>query len=161
MERHPARAQRLKEIHAVAPRPTPAVPNPPAGPDPDKKPHVFVAMPFGPDFDDIFYYGIQKPIHAAGLLCERVDHSSFTGDIVERILKQIETAQLVVAECTGANPNVYLEIGFAWGKGRETLLVARHPDELRFDVRGHRAVFYSRILELENALTKELVRIKR
>jgi hypothetical protein len=125
----------------------------------DTTPHAFVAMAFGKDTDDVFYYGIQKPVHAAGLLCERVDQVSFTGDIVERIVRQIETAELVIAEVTGANPNVYLEIGYAWGKGVPILLLARSPSELRFDVRNHRALFYDRIYDLERALTTELGRL--
>lgn len=35
-----------------------------------EKPHAFVAMPFAPEFEDIFHYGLQAPIHQAGLLCE-------------------------------------------------------------------------------------------
>ena len=151
VERHAGRASRMRELLEVAPQPRLDVPSAAAGTsgeDPDAAPHIFVAMPFSKETDDVFYYGIQKPIHAAGFLCERIDHTSFTGDIVERILKQIAGAELVIAECTGANPNVYLEIGYAWGKGRPTLLLAKHVDELRFDIRGHRAIVYSRILEL-------------
>jgi hypothetical protein len=135
--------------------------DPPRIEDPDKKPHIFVAMPFAKETDDVFYYGIQKPVHAAGFLCERVDQVSFTGDIVERIVRQIGSAALVIAEVTGANPNVYLEIGYAWGRGVPTLLLARNPAELRFDVRSQRALFYERIFDLELALGKELERLPR
>lgn len=34
-----------------------------AGIESDTKPHAFVAMPFLKDMDDVFYYGIQGPIH--------------------------------------------------------------------------------------------------
>ena len=47
------------------------------------KPHVFVAMPFKEDMDDIFFYGIQKPVRAAGFLCERVDQEAFIGDVLD------------------------------------------------------------------------------
>jgi hypothetical protein len=122
----------------------------------DAKPHVFVAMPFKKDMDDVFYYGIQQPVRAAGFICERVDQEAFIGDILDQVKKKIETSVIVIAELTGANPNVYLEIGYAWGKGRPTLLLIKDEQELRFDVRGHRCLTYERIKDLEEALTKEL-----
>ena len=122
----------------------------------EAKPHIFVAMPFRKDMDDVFYYGIQGPVHAAGFLCERVDQEAFTGDILDRVKKRIETASLVIAELTGSNPNVYLEVGYAWGKGRSTILLVKETQELLFDVRGHRCLKYERIKDLEEQLTKEL-----
>ena len=121
-----------------------------------EKAHVFVAMPFMKEMDDVFYYGIQQPVHAAGFLCERVDQDTFTGDILDRVKKKIETAVLVIAELSGANPNVYLEVGYAWGKGRPTILLVKNEQELRFDVRGQRCLKYERIKDLEDILHKEL-----
>lgn len=121
-----------------------------------EKPHIFVAMPFSPEFEDVFIFGIQEPVQQAGLLCERVDIDIFTGDIVERIKTRIETAKLVVADLTGANANVYLEVGYAWGCKVKTLLLCRNPDELKFDVKGQRCVIYSSINDLRKKLSYEL-----
>jgi hypothetical protein len=120
------------------------------------KPHVFVAMPFAEEMEDVYHYGIQAPVNAAGYLCERVDLKPFTGDILDRIKSRIESASLVVADLTTANPNVFLEVGYAWGKGRPTILLVRDPDKLPFDVRGQRCLVYSKIRELEEALAEEL-----
>lgn len=121
-----------------------------------QKPHAFVAMPFAPEFEDVFHYGIQTPLHAAGLLCERVDEAVFEGLIIQRILSRISTAKVVVAELTGANPNVYLEVGYAWASKVPTVLLARDVNELRFDVKGHRCLIYKNIRELERMLADEL-----
>jgi hypothetical protein len=122
-----------------------------------EKPHAFVAMPFAPEFEDIFHYGLQTPIHGAGLLCERVDASVFEGLIIQRILSRISSARVLVAELTSANPNVYLEVGYAWALKVPTILVAKSPDELRFDVKGHRCLMYGgRIRELEKLVAAEL-----
>ena len=121
------------------------------------KPHAFVAMPFAAEFEDVFHYGLQTPIHRAGLLCERVDAAVFEGLIIQRILSRIASARVVVADLTGANPNVYLEVGYAWALKVPTVLVARHPDELRFDVKGHRCLMYGgSIRELEKLVAAEL-----
>lgn len=124
-------------------------------------PHVFVAMPFREDMDDVFYYGIQAAVRAAGYICERIDEEAFTGDILERLKARIETSSLVIADLTGDNPNVFLEVGYAWGKGRPTVLVARQGDRpLRFDVQGQRCIRYKSIRNLEEELTKMLGGLK-
>jgi hypothetical protein len=127
-----------------------------AGQQSQAKPHIFVAMPFSEEMEDTYIFGIQQPVHAAGYLCERVDMSSFTGDILARIKERIETAALVIADLTGSNPNVYLEVGYAWGKGRPTLLLLRQGENLRFDVQGHRCLFYKNISDLAKKLGEDL-----
>lgn len=127
-----------------------------AGYSSDSKPHIFVAMPFVEEMEDIYDYGIRSAVNAAGFICERADLSTFTGEILEWIKKRIKTSTLVVADLTNANPNVYLEVGYAWGCGIPTVLLVRDPKELKFDVQGHRCLIYKRIKELEDLLNKEL-----
>ena len=120
------------------------------------KPHVFVAMPFAKEMDDTFHYGIQGAAYASGFLCERADLSTFTGDVLDWVKARISTAELVVADLSSANPNVYLEVGYAWGCKVPTVLLARNSKELKFDVRGQRCIVYSSIKELEDKLSAEL-----
>lgn len=120
------------------------------------KSHVFVAMPFSDDMEDIYHYGIRNAVKAAGLLCERADLSTFTGDVMMWVRERIKTASLVVAELSGANPNVYLEVGFAWGCGIPTVLLAKDASELRFDTKGQRCLTYAKIKDLEEKLAIEL-----
>ncbi len=122
--------------------------------------HAFIAMPFAPELDDAYHYGILGPVRGAGLLCERVDQSHFDGLIIGRIRERIETAKVVIADLSMANPNVYLEVGYAWGRNRPTILLVRDLKELRFDVQGYRCLVYRSIRELETLLTKELENVK-
>ncbi|QSQ27222.1 hypothetical protein JY651_20925 [Pyxidicoccus parkwayensis] len=123
------------------------------------KPHAFVAMPFAPELEDTYHYGIQGPVKAAGLLCERVDQAVFDGPIIQRIRERIDTAKVVIADLSMANPNVYLEVGYAWGKGRPTILMVRDVRELRFDVASYRCIVYRSIRDLETLLSRELERL--
>lgn len=123
------------------------------------KPHAFVAMPFAAELDDVYHYGIAGPVKQAGLLCERVDQAVFDGLIIERIRERIESARVVIADLSLANPNVYLEVGYAWGRGRPTILLVRDVKELRFDVQGYRCLVYGSIRQLEQLLTTELARL--
>jgi len=122
----------------------------------DSKPHIFVAMPFKEDMDDVYHYGIQGAVKEAGFLCERADLSAFTGDVMQWVRERIRSASVVVADLTDANPNVYLEVGYAWGCGKPTVLLAKDAGQLKFNVRGQRCVLYKKIKDLEVSLAKEL-----
>jgi hypothetical protein len=133
-----------------------------AGKASEAKPHVFVAMPFTPEFEDVYYYGIERPVKDAGYLCERIDLTSFSGDVVNQIKQRIDTAALVIADLSAANPNVYLEVGYAWGRARPTVLLVRAAEELKFDVKTQRCLVYGKsIKKLEESLTKELATLPR
>ncbi len=126
----------------------------------EAKPHAFVAMPFTRPMDDVYYFGIEQPVHALGMLCERVDQASFSGHILDQIRERIDTAAVVIADLTGANPNVYLEVGYAWGRNRPTILLVQNVGDLRFDVQSQRCLVYERIIDLTRLLTNELQRFQ-
>lgn len=123
------------------------------------KPHVFVAMPFASEMEDIYHYGIQGAANASGLLCERADLSAFTGDVMEWVKARISSAQLVIADLSSANPNVYLEVGYAWGRQVPTVLLVRDVNDLKFDVKGQRCLVYETIHQLEKSLRLELAEL--
>jgi hypothetical protein len=131
-----------------------------AGYSSDSKPRIFVAMPFAEEINDVYDYGIKGAVNDAGFMCERADLSTFTGDILDWVKRRIETSTLVIADLTGANPNVYLEVGYAWGAGVPTILIVRDSKELKFDVQGQRCLVYKRIKDLEESLRKELKGIR-
>jgi hypothetical protein len=138
-------------------------PNPLIAPSPSPpmqggigKPRAFVAMPFAAEMEDVYFYGIQNPVRRLGFFCERIDQEAFTGEVLPQMRARIEGAEIVIADLTGANPNVYLEVGYAWGKARPTVLLVKEANELRFDVRGQRCLTYKSIKDLETQLIREL-----
>ena len=97
---------------------------------------------------------------AAGFLCERIDNEAFMGEIMNQVKQKIESAAVVIADLSGSNPNVYLEVGYAWGKGRPTILVIRAGEEAKFDVRGYRHLKYETIKDLKEKLSNELEQLR-
>ena len=75
------------------------------------------------------------------------------------VKSKISSADLVVADLSGANPNVYLEVGYAWAKGVDTVLLIDNVDDLKFDVRGQRCLVYGSIKDLEQKLSGELLKL--
>jgi hypothetical protein len=122
-----------------------------------RKRRVFVAMPFSEEFQNVYEFGIYPAVRNCGLICERVDETHFTGDILARIRDSIEAADLVVADLTEGRPNVYLEVGYAWGRGVPVVFVAKKGEKLHFDVATHRCIFYGRFTQFVREL-EELIR---
>lgn len=121
------------------------------------KKRVFVALPYSEEFQNVYDFGIYPAVRNCGYICERVDETHFTGDILGRIRNGIETADIVIADLTEGRPNVYLEVGYAWGKGIPVIFVARRGEKLHFDVSTHRCIFYGRFNQFAIDL-EELIR---
>lgn len=125
--------------------------------EPVKKRSVFVAMPFAEEFEDVYQFGIYSTIRKCGYICEKVDESVFAGSIVDRIMDGIRNAQFVVADLTLEKPNVYLEVGYAWGMNKPVILVARDGQRLHFDLSQHKCLFYKTIGKLAEVLEKTVL----
>jgi len=121
------------------------------------KRRVFVALPFSEEFQNVYEFGIYPAVRSCGFICERVDETHFTGDVLHRIRGGIEAADLVIADLTEGRPNVYLEVGYAWGRGVPVIFVAKKGEQLHFDVSTHRCIFYGKFSQFTKDL-EELIR---
>ena len=82
-------------------------------------------MPFAPEHSDVWEIAIQESCQNAQIVCERVDKQAYVGDILSEVVSRLKIANGVLALLDDANPNVFLEIGFAWGAGKPTVLIAK------------------------------------
>jgi hypothetical protein len=71
------------------------------------KPFVSVLMPFDAAFADVYQLGIKPAAEGAGAYCERIDEQIFAESILGGIYDQIAKADLIVADMTHRNPNVF------------------------------------------------------
>lgn len=122
-----------------------------------KRPFVFVIMSFAREFGDVYELGMSQPVSWSAPIVRRVDEQSFLESILERIYGQIEKADMVIAEMTGRNPNVFYEVGYAHGLRKPVVLVTRSADDIPFDLRHYPHVVYGgSIATLRNELEKRL-----
>lgn len=121
------------------------------------KPFVFTLMPFDKEFDDIYALGIKAAADEAGAYAERVDEQIFHESILTRIYNQISKADLVVADMTGRNPNVFYEVGYAHALGKPVFLLTQMANDIPFDLKHFPHVVYGgRITELKTALRQRI-----
>lgn len=109
---------------------------------PAGKPFVFVLMPFSSNFDDIYRYGIKKACEEQGAYCERVDEQMFDGAILDRIYNQIARADVIVADMTGRNANVFYETGYAHALKKKVVLLTQSSDDIPFDLKHYTHIVY-------------------
>ncbi len=116
----------------------------------DTKPKcfVFVLMPFSDQFTDIYEFGIKLACKEAGAYCERVDEQAFDGNIVDRIYNQISKADIIVADMTGRNPNVFYETGYAHALNKKVILLTQQVDDIPFDLIQYPHIVYGSMIAL-------------
>jgi hypothetical protein len=116
---------------------------------------IFVVMPFADEFRDTYELGIKPACIEAGANCERVDEQLFLENILDRIYGEIQKADLIVAEMSGRNPNVFYEIGYAHGIGKQAILLTRNADDIPFDLKHLPHVVYEgQIRKLKSELQR-------
>lgn len=104
---------------------------------------AFVLMPFATEFDEIYEHLIRAVLIAEGFSVSRADESQSSRNIMHDVLQGIINADLVIADLSGANPNVYYELGLAHAFRKNVVLLAQDIDEVPFDLRAYRVVTYS------------------
>ena len=118
---------------------------------------AFVLMPFATAFDDVYRIGIKEPAEAMGIRAERVDEQIYAEGILERIYRQIDAADIIIADMSGQNPNVFYEVGYAHAKAKLCILLTNNADDIPFDLKHRRHIVYgSSIQTLREQLSKDL-----
>jgi len=103
-----------------------------------KKPNCFVIMPFGGWFD-IYYQDIYiKAIESAGFIANRADDLYRPGNIVNDIWNLTKEADVILADLTNKNPNVFYELGLAHAITKPAILITASMDDVPFDLRSLR-----------------------
>lgn len=121
------------------------------------KPFVFVLMPFDRAFDDIYSFGIKGAAQDAGAYAERVDEQIYTEGILDRIFNQINKSDVIVADMTGRNPNVFYEVGYAHALNKVVILLTQDATDIPFDLKHRQHIVYGgRIDDLRKELRVRL-----
>ena len=83
--------------------------------------------------------------------------------ILQDIITSIVESEIIIADITSANPNVFYELGYAHAINKTTILLAKRESPLPFDVKNYRVIFYDNTIRgkdnVENQLRKHLSNI--
>lgn len=95
----------------------------------------FVAMPFKTDLAPV-YSAIKEALGAAelGFRCYRADEDASGGIVMTNVLQELMDAEVVIADLTGGNANVFYELGIAHTIKDAKSVVLITQDKPPFDV---------------------------
>lgn len=103
----------------------------------------FVLMPFSRDLR-VVHAAIKDVCDTLNMICERADDIYSQRPIFASILDSILEAEIIIADLTGKNPNVFYETGIAhsFREPQSVILVAQSLDDVPFDLRHLPIVLY-------------------
>lgn len=119
---------------------------------------AFVLMSFSAEFEAAYKFFIKPALEGVGFEIARADDILNQRNIMQDIISGIVTADLIVADLTGSNPNVFYELGIAHALEKPTILLTQSVEELPFDLRSYRVLAYqthfAKIEDAQNDLAR-------
>jgi hypothetical protein len=88
---------------------------------------AFIVMRFSQndENDHAFLYGIRPALEKLKIKCIRADNQVTSGQLLEKIEKNIEKSRFVIIKVDSNNLNVYFELGLAMGLNKDVLLISQ------------------------------------
>ncbi len=130
----------------------------------DYKYDIFVLMPFDQELKPIFEDHIAVVAKKLKMTIARADDFFSASPIMDEIWSAIVRSEVIIADCTGRNPNVFYEIGIAHTLGKSVVLITQNPEDVPFDLRQRRFITYEYtprgIKQFEESLHVTLVNIR-
>lgn len=130
---------------------------------------IFVAMPYDEkEYSSKVWHELIEPLgDSLDIRFFRADKQLGTARIVDRVWEDIATSELVLADITGSNPNVFYEIGLAHALGIQTVHIMRQGVSIPFNLQ-HLNILQYKIDDLksfgnilEQAISERISRKKR
>jgi guanylate kinase len=101
----------------------------------------FVLMPFREEMNPIYDDHIASVCSELSLKSLRADKIFSTNPIIDDIKESVSNAQVIIADLTENNPNVFYEVGICHAIGKNVILITQNHD-IPFDVRHLRCLIY-------------------
>jgi len=110
--------------------------------EPVVKSDIFVVMPFLKSLQPVYDDHIRSVAKKMNLTIARGDDFFTARSIISDIWNALNACNIIVADCTGRNPNVFYEIGMAHTLGKPVILISQSKDDIPFDIQHIRYLVY-------------------
>lgn len=92
---------------------------------------------------DGVYNIIKRACKECGYTIVRADEIEKPGFINSQIIEELFEADLVIADLTDNNPNVFYELAVRHYSNKPVIHLMEKPNQIPFDIAGNRAIYYS------------------
>jgi len=119
-----------------------------------KKRTCCLLMPFNEPWSNKIHKILRDILKRNGFQAIRPD-DLYDRDVIEGIWKAINEAEIIIADCTGSNLNVFYELGIAQTIGKGVVLISQNIKDIPFDLQTQRVIVY-KIENPQEVLEKKL-----
>lgn len=116
----------------------------------------FVLMPFAEKYREVYEQIYKAVCSDNNVECWRVDEVARPGSITKDIVDGIIDADIVIADLSSQNPNVFYELGIAHSVGNKTIMTCQNIDDVPFDIGNYRVILYEQTISGSKELIKKL-----
>lgn len=108
----------------------------------------YVIMPFDKRYEPTYTQAIRPAFsrveqeRGEAWVCRRGDDIRVPGSIAKEIVTSLHIADIVIADLSGNNPNVFYELGVAHSSARPTIMITQDIKALPFDINAYRVHAY-------------------
>ncbi len=104
------------------------------------------------------FESIKRCCDGLGLECKKADDIWQNSTFIQDIFDLIFTCEVVIADFTGKNPNVFYEVGIAHTLGKTVIPITQSIDDIPADLRHHRVLKYLLTKEGYESMNVELAK---
>ncbi|MCM1083294.1 MAG: nucleotide-binding protein [Clostridium sp.] len=109
---------------------------------------AFIVMRFSTndENDNAYKYGIKSALETLNIRVIRTDNIISSGQLLEKVQKNIERSRFVIVKVDSDNLNVYFELGLAMGLDKDVLLISEKELVLQLpsDLKNWECLTYSK-----------------
>lgn len=106
--------------------------------------------------DEVLEYIINPVCDSFGYSVVRADKMTNSGLITKAIIEQIISADLVIADLTGSNPNVFYELAIRHSYRKPAIQIIKGDVNIPFDVANMRTISYETTLSGADLAKKDI-----
>ncbi len=103
---------------------------------------VFVLMPFKSKLEAVYTRHMKKMALELGLRMRRADELFSARPFMEKVWDGICAAEVIFADCTDKNANVFYEVGVAHTVGKDVVLITRSDKDIPSDIKHFDYIHY-------------------
>lgn len=115
-------------------------------------------MPFSEGLSPVYDHAIKPLVESLGMSCKRADEIYSPQTVLGDIWDSVQTAEIVIADLTTKNPNVMYELGLCHALWKRVILISQNKDDVPFDLRAWRVIWYDFTFAGSTRLKEELHR---